>query len=211
LFTFKQKNMRQLTLLLILLLSAQATLCAQENALKVNLINPLLFKKWTFAYERAITPQSSLQLNVNYLNASFSAKLNSGESAQVSGRSLGFTPEYRYYISENQGALRGFYVAGYGNFARTSADAEVNGGSPETTGSGDARGFFVGLGGMIGYQFMVSDVFIIDLFGGIGGVYGQFNDVRLNYLDESFEDIDVSQFPVAGVWPRVGFVLGFAF
>jgi len=203
--------MRQFTLLGLLLLFLACPAFAQENALKVNLINPLIFKKWTFAYERAITPQSSLQLNVNILNTDFKAELNSGESGSVSVRSIGFTPEYRYYVSENQGALRGFYLAGYGNFARTSADAEVNGGSPETTGSGDARGFFVGLGGMLGYQFVISDVFVIDLFGGIGGVYGRFNDVRLNYQDESFEDISLKEFPVAGILPRVGFVFGFAF
>lgn len=76
---------------------------AQEGKLNAIKINPLslAFATGNVSYERAIGPQSSIQLGGFYAGFKLSELKYSG---------FGVTPEFRYYFAGNKEALNGVYV-----------------------------------------------------------------------------------------------------
>ena len=74
---------------------------AQRTAIKVNIISPVV-ATGSFFIEHAISDMSSIQIGGFYTGATI---------GDTKFRGFGFTPEFRYYLSEEPIALSGFYLA----------------------------------------------------------------------------------------------------
>jgi len=104
---------------------------------------------------------------------------------------------------------KGFFAAPYLNLNFGKVRVETTNDAGET-GSGSANASIIAGGGILGYQFLISDVFVIDLFGGINYTNFNLGKVKANFPDGSSEDVDVN-LNFGGLLPRLGLSLGFAF
>ena len=187
---------------------------AQQAILKVNPLNPLtpIFTRYTIGAEIAITKHSSLSLFVTRLNANLKEDFKNKNQEKIEGAihltNWAFMPEYRYYFSQQ--ALNGFYGGAYANYARMNADIFINGGSASTTGTANVNFNNYGLGVMTGYNFLIKEHFSIDIFGGLGGFWYNVNEITINYQND---DVVEQKIPItiAGLFPRFGVNLGYAF
>lgn len=153
----------------LLLLAAAALLFAplqQANAqaqnpgravIKVNPLSALALTGSGFV-EYAVTDNVSLQLGAFTTGVSVS---------NVKFKGYGFTPEVRYYFSENKPAPMGPYMAGYGriqNF-KLSVEREDEEGVMREYSATYAP---VGLGVAVGNQWIFNSGFTLDVFLGAG-------------------------------------------
>ncbi|AFM06014.1 Protein of unknown function (DUF3575) [Bernardetia litoralis DSM 6794] len=203
--------MKKLFFTLLCLTFFQMSL-AQQVIIKTNPLNPIL-GRYTLGLEVAITEHSSLSLLVSRSNLSFDKfDYETSNGSEVGGEleltSWGFMPEYRYYISEQ--ALKGFYIGSYANYARMELDISVNGGTDETSGYANAKFNNYGLGIMTGYNFLINDQFSIDVFGGLGGFWYNLSKVNIKYQNDDVVEEKIP-IPIAGLFPRIGVNLGYAF
>lgn len=159
---------------------------SNKNALKMNPVS-LLVKTGNIAYERAVSPKTSVQLGAFYSGVSL-------ESFKYAG--WGATPEVRFYMGKRSQALNGAYVAPfarYQNFAIRDEELKT-------------KGSFTTMGGgvVVGYQRAWSSGFTLDLFAGPSASKISFND------DAEEADFEVSG-AFKGVGLRTGITLGFSF
>jgi hypothetical protein len=185
---------------------------AQQAIVKTNPLNPIL-GRYTLGIEVAITKHASLSLLVSRSNLNFDRfKYETSNGSEVGGKleltSWGFMPEYRYYFSEQ--VLKGFYVGSYANYARMDLTISVNGGTAETTGSANGKFNNYGLGLMTGYNFLINNHFSIDTFIGLGGFWYNLNKVNIEYQNNVVVEEKIP-IPIAGIFPRIGINLGYAF
>lgn len=184
---------------------------AQQAILKVNPLNPIL-GRYTLGVEVAITEHSSLSLFVSRLDLDYKKDFKTKNGEKVGGvitlTNWAFMPEYRYYFSEQ--VLNGFYAGAYANYARMNADIFINGGSPSKTGTAKTDFNNYGLGVMTGYNFLIKDHFSIDIFGGLGGFWYNVDEITINYQNEDVVQQKIP-LPIAGIFPRIGLNLGYAF
>ncbi|WP_338792345.1 DUF3575 domain-containing protein [Bernardetia sp. MNP-M8] len=204
--------MKKLFFLTLLCFSFFEMSFAQQAIIKTNPFNPIL-GRYTLGLEVAITEHSSLSLLVSRSNLSFNKfKYETSNGSEVGGdlelTSWGFMPEYRYYFSEQ--ALKGFYVGSYANYARMNLDISVNGGTAETSGSANGKFNNYGLGIMTGYNFLIQDHFSIDVFGGLGGFWYNLSKINIRYQNDDVVEEKIPV-PIAGLFPRIGVNLGYAF
>ena len=175
--------MKKLIILAIVLFTGAATY-AQSNALKINLLSPIV-KTFNFQFERVISETGSLQIGFFY----------TGYSPEgISFNGFGVTPEYRVYLGDDA-APDGFFVAPffrYQTFNMKDAD------------SGD-EGTFSSLGGgvIVGRQWIFKEVVTFEAF--LGPKYSSGN-VEVTSGTDTF---DTGVFDGFGL--RAGITLGFAF
>lgn len=187
---------------------------AQQAIIKINPLNPLtpIFTRYTLGAEVAITEHSSLSLFITRLDANLEKDFKNKNQEKIGGTihltNWAFMPEYRYYFSQQ--ALNGFYGGVYANYARMNADIFINGGSASTTGTADVSFNNYGLGIMTGYNFLIQEHFSIDIFGGLGGFWYNVNEITINYQNEDVVEQKIP-IPIAGLFPRLGINLGYAF
>ncbi len=204
--------MKRLFFLLILLFSFYEISFAQKAIIKINPLNPIL-GRFTLGAEVAVTENSSLSLfvsrsNINYNRFNYRTANGSEIGGKLELNSWGFMPEYRYYFGQQ--VLRGFYGGAYANYARMNTTISVNGGSASTTGKANASFNNYGLGLMAGYNFLIKDHFSIDVFGGLGGFWYNVDEITINYQNEDVVRQKIP-IPIAGLFPRIGVNLGYAF
>ncbi|MBX3103228.1 MAG: DUF3575 domain-containing protein [Bacteroidetes bacterium] len=199
---------------------------AQENVIKLNLTG-LAFLRASLGYERAFAEKHSGVLWVDFGSYSTNNTLSSSSTGSSNNTQkftysqVGINLEYRFYPAGM--APRRFFVGPY-LVARNIGFKVVNEGedtSPQgnyTTykGEGKVNAMNIGGGVQLGYQFIIGDVFSIDLFGGLG--YYTFGlgdyDVNYRYSDGSSEtesSADGGTFNISGLLPRLGIALGVAF
>jgi hypothetical protein len=157
-----------------------------KNALKMNPIS-LLVKTGNVAYERAVSPKTSVQLGAFYSGVGLNDFKYAG---------WGVTPEVRFYLGAKSAALNGAYVAPfarYQNFAIRDEELKTEG-SFSTLGGG----------AIVGWQRTFSSGFTLDLFAGPSMSKIRFKDAA----DE--DDFEVSG-SMKGVGLRTGITLGFSF
>ncbi len=201
--------MKNKTLLLLLCAGLLSTTAMAQHAIKWTPTSYLFTRTVTFTYEHALTPKRSLNTGVNLwlwnVNASTA---NSGEG-DASLFLLGVAPELRYYLGARSEVPRGFFAAPYLNlnFGKVTAESTNDAGE---TGSGSASASIIAGGGIIGYQFLISDVFVIDLFGGINYTNINIGKIEINYPDGTSDDAQLN-LNIGGLLPRFGLSLGFAF
>lgn len=150
---------------------------AQDNGLKM-VLSGTGYGSYALGYERAITPKTSLNLNIGYWNMDaglFSTDdffenqvdfFDTGNGLTFVGFKQGFntTLEYRYYP---KGAMGGVYLSPYARYWQHGFDLEdeIEG----NTFTIESRLSGLGLGFQVGYQWIISDAFIIDwYFIGVG-------------------------------------------
>lgn len=127
----------------------------KRAVVKVNVLSPFALTGSGFL-EFAVSDQMSAQLGAFTTGVSIS---------NVKFRGYGFTPELRYYFSENKVAPAGPYVAGYGriqNFKLTVDKKAEEGREYSATYAP------VGLGAAIGNQWIFNSGITLDLFLGAG-------------------------------------------
>lgn len=153
----------------LLALGAIASL-AQKNAIKTGFLGAL-GGDFSLSYERETTENQSISFKIGYWNPSTSIVFsddfitpNAYELQDMSG-GINTSLEYRFYNGNGQ-ALKGWYIAPYIRFVNISAmyTDEINKENFDVD-FGINR---FGLGAKIGHQWIVDDVFVVEVFGGLG-------------------------------------------
>lgn len=160
----------------------------RPNVVKINLFSPIV-RTFSGFYERALTDQSSFQINFLYSGASID---------DTRFRGFGLTPEYRFYLSENKVAPAGFYVGPFLRYQNFNLSIEDDVSDAEATLS------TFGGGVLIGGQWLFSEKIALDTF--IGPSYNA-GDIKVT--DGSEDQFSTGIFSGFGV--RFGVALGFAF
>lgn len=171
-------NSTKKTLLLALLLTAglSQTSIAQKdvnteqeskNLIKMN-VGALLFKNFSFQYERAISKKISVAGGLRFApksNLSFKSKLESAIDDEDTWESIrdfktgnfAITPEIRFYMGKK--VFQGFYVAPFVRYAQYSADVpykfEVDGAEKEIPLSGHVNSITGGI--LFGAQWKLAE------------------------------------------------------
>lgn len=177
--------MKKIVLALAVVFAATG-LNAQDGKLNAIKINPLslAFATGNVSYERAVGPQSSIQLGGFFAGFKLSELKYSG---------FGVTPEFRYYFAGNKEALNGVYV---GPFLRYQSFT-----IKETIDNSSVKFSSFGGGAVIGWQKMWDSGFVLDLFAGPNYSSGKFTDG---------EETDLA-FGLDGLGIRTGITIGFGF
>ncbi|GAB3875772.1 hypothetical protein GCM10028824_32030 [Hymenobacter segetis] len=162
------------TLLLPALLLMAGAAHAQDNAVKVDIFQPII-NTLALSFEHKLSESSSVQVG---LSGTFGYQEDGNYSfnpnGYYDGRSTsGFaiTPEYRLYLSEKHPALEGFYVAPYLRYqylsqTGTSYIANNNGGGYNQKYESSLSAF--GLGVVVGRHWIFKKRFSLDIFTGPG-------------------------------------------
>lgn len=170
-----------------ILLAGALQVNAQENALKINVLSPIV-RTVNLSYERKLNANSGLQLGVYYTGAS---------ASEVTFRGFGITPEYRYYLSETE-AIAGTYIGPFVRYTSLNVKEDFADGN-------DAEGTYSGFGGglVIGRQWVFKEKVTLDVFLGPQFISGNFK------AKSGSQEANVDLFDGFGL--RAGLTLGFAF
>lgn len=178
----------------------QAKAQAQQPKRAVIKVNPLSLLAVTGSgfLEYAVTNNVSAQLGASVTGVSVS---------NIKFRGYGFTPEVRYYFSENKVAPMGPYVAGYGrirNFKLTLEKKDAEGRDYSATYAP------VGAGLAIGNQWIFNGGLSLDLFLGAGYNSGS---LKVNVgTEEDFDTGIIGDMILGGGFSvRPGITLGYNF
>ena len=187
----------------------------KKNIIKWNVAELAIpvIHTFTLSYERALQDNLSINFNVCFFNASLdlnaasnNAGATSNSSVSASQTTFGVTPELRFYPGDE--APHGFYVGPYITYKNFNFSADGKNSNGETA-SGSLNFTAFGGGGMIGYQFIIGSVFVIDINTGFGYYNIKSGDLVLNY--NSGSQSYPTGIKVAGTTPIFGFSLGGAF
>lgn len=158
-----------------------------QNVIKVNPVG-FLFGAGSVAYERALGAKSSFVIAPQFGGFKFGG---------VKYSSLGLGAQYRAYFSKSKSAPEGFYAAPNVNFV--SGKIKYDGFDEES-----AKDKFTsfGIGALAGNQWIFNSGFVIDLNAG-------FSYQSFKYKND--EDVNGFNLKGNGVFPRVGFAIGYNF
>jgi hypothetical protein len=166
------------------LTTVKAQIGDKKNNVKVNLFSPLV-RTGSFFYERKLSKNTSGQLGFFYTGFT---------SDGLKLRGFGITPEFRYYVSENKGALSGFYLAPFARYQNFTLSEGVNKGTLNTMGGGL----------LIGNQWVFKGGINLDLFIGPSVTTGK---IKVTDGQDSFD----LPFGINGFGVRSGLTIGIAF
>ena len=173
---------------------------AQQPKRAVIKVNPLSAFALTGSgfLEYAITDNLSAQLGASVTGVSVS---------NIKFRGYGFTPEVRYYFSENKVAPMGPYVAGYGRIRSFKLTAEK-----QDEEGRDYRATYkpVGAGIAIGNQWIFNSGLALDVFLGAGYNGG---NLKVNVgTEEDFDTGIIGDMLLGGGFAfRPGITIGYNF
>jgi len=158
---------------------------SQENVIKLGL-SGMGYGMYSLSYERAITPKSSMNLNLGYWNINASLINNDpfeiGDGFGINTFKSGFNGaiDYRFYVGTQDG-LKGLYIGPYLRYWNYSAILydEINSENFDI----NTKISSIGLGFQMGYHWIINDKISIDwYFIGLGAE--RFN-TRLEYVAKS--------------------------
>lgn len=125
-----------------------------SNVIKWNWLSAIL-KTANFAYERSINEKQSLQLRAYYCAYDFNQ--NSTNASSLNYTRYSFMPEFRQYLSKDEAALNGFFIAPLLQYVYNEL----------SNSSGDKATLSTYGGGLcFGYQKIFSNIFSVDVFTG---------------------------------------------
>jgi hypothetical protein len=158
--------MSKLIFLVSMLFFSVITAPAQENIMKAGFTGPFM-GDLNIGYERAVNQNSSLNIKIGYFDPIMSPfiteKTFTPRAYNLLEANGGITAslEYRFYLSKKRG-IQGFYVAPYLRYISQDMvfDDDIEG-YLFTVGT---KGFLMGMGGQLGYQWIFNDWFTFDLF-----------------------------------------------
>ena len=200
--------MKKVILPLLVLFTVVIQSNAQQNVVGLNL-GSFLLGEVQLSYERVFENNQSLHIGIPFAFRSASAS-GSDWSGDYKVTGIGVIPEYRFYLSEKKEAPRGFYAGPFGVFRSITAKVEGTENGTNDAVKGKAGFNIFGGGALIGHQWLISDVFSIDLNLGAGYYSLGSSDIEVEYQDGSTEKYSGS-IKLAGVIPRVGVSIGYAF
>ncbi len=186
-------------------LAAQA-----QHAIKWTPTNYLFTRTATLTYEYAFSHNRSLNTGFNLWLLEASASTASGSEGDASYYAIGLAPEYRFYLGKQPQAPRGFYAAPYLNINFGALKVKVTNDANQT-GSGKVNTSILAGGGIIGYQFLFGDAFVLDIFGGLNYTNFSLGNIKVTYEDGTQEEADISGVRIGGILPRFGISIGYAF
>jgi len=221
-----------ITAIIFIVFSFNTTsLKAQDNAqnvLKANVLGAAI-GGFSLSYERAYADNKSALVTGRFMFYDFSDNqvFDFGAAGEVSidygvdFTLIGVLPEARFHLSSffEQDAPEGFYIAPYAGFTRATFD--VNSLNSNFIINGGTSAFFVEFGGLLGYQFIIGDVLVLDFFSGLG--YSSFTleqvsvEVISTTSNEQINDyVNFNRslplgFTLTGFLPRFGASIGFTF
>jgi hypothetical protein len=182
----------------------------KNNAIKTNLIG-LVAGQYQLAYERAINEKMSVQLSAGYITYDGSQTLGS-DSYKMDATGFIVIPEFRYYFAEG---LKGAYAGAFVRY-RSATEKYKDVSNPIGTDvSRDTKISSIGGGAVLGYQALISDALVIDIF--VGPQYKTRSTTNTyktaGVTDDDFNSkfIDVKIFDKSGVGVRFGINVGVAF
>ena len=122
-----------LVLLLLFFCSVAVAQENKDNVIKIN-VPALVFKNFSFQYEKAVNRKHSFAIAVRYRPESsipfqqaiadlFTDTTIRLDLARMGN--IGITPEYRFYLGK-KGALQGFYLGPFLSYNHYSGDAPIN-------------------------------------------------------------------------------------
>ncbi len=139
---------------------------AQDNTFKLGLSDAFL-GNFNFSYERTVSEKNSIQFKIGYWQPTLSVFISENTitpeayELQEARGGLNTSLEYRFYTSQGN-AQKGLYIAPYLRYINQSAmfTDEIDGDLFDV----DTRLNSVGIGGQIGYQFVINEIFTIDFY-----------------------------------------------
>lgn len=172
------------TVLFVGITAVSAQKVSQENNFKVNIFSPLVRTASVF-YERKLGASTTGQLGFFYTGYSID---------NLKLRGFGITPEFRYYASQDKGAMNGFYLAPFVRYQNYTLTEDAN------------KGEFTSFGGglLIGNQWMLKGGLNIDLFIGPSLSSGT---IKVKSGTDNFD----LPFGIEGFGIRSGLTVGIAF
>lgn len=174
----KYKLIAALLILSALPAIAQDLPAVRKNAIKVNVLSPI-FNTLNVSYQRLLANSRSLNVGFSYMDfdnfnnyAGSNAPPYSSTDDKNQTKGITATAEFRIHFSDN--TLEGWYgapFARYMNYTRKLEDYYTDNYDPIT---GFSRGYArqedsyqsVGLGFIVGHQFVIRNTVSIDFFGG---------------------------------------------
>lgn len=177
--------------LFTLVLGSFHPVIAQKNGIKINVFSPVARTASLF-YERVLTDNKSLQLNIVYTGFRIS-------SVKFTG--LAISPEFKYYLSAPK-APKGFYLSPFLRYQNLTAIYDNPTNAEETKGSLQTFG-----GGIVlGKQWILGKWILLDTFLGPRLYSG---GLQLEG-DGAISNIEVAKL-ASGFGVRLGVTLGIAF
>lgn len=139
----------------------------KQNAFKVNLLSPI-FNTVNISYQRLITPEKSLQIGFSYMD--FNDFLDNADRIGVdeTNKVTGYNIIADYRVNFTGYGLNGFYAGPFLRYLNYNRDYKYSYYSSSSTSTYTQTGKYqsVGLGFILGKQFLIKNVFTIDLFAG---------------------------------------------
>ncbi|MEM7162816.1 MAG: DUF3575 domain-containing protein [Bacteroidota bacterium] len=174
-------------LLLVFGLSFTALSYSQfaDGAVKLNLF-AVVVGQYQLGYEHALNENSSVQLSAGIISRTWDGGVDfgGGLNSSFEQKNSGFIviPEYRYYFAGE--ALKGVYAGAFARYRSSSIEYTTTSGTESTTSEFSRSA--VGGGAILGYQFIISDKVLIDLFLG-----PQYKSVSTT-VDVASDDFDLN-------------------
>jgi hypothetical protein len=171
-----------------------------SNAVKLNLFG-LAVGQVQLAYEMALNENSSVQLSAGFVSRTWDVTLGENGADQKDNGFI-IIPEYRYYFDEQ---LKGLYAGAFFRYKGVTSTVGTSGSNSDDSETEYTRNV-VGGGALVGYQFLVSDKLVLDLFTG-----PQYKSISQSV--KTGDEIDNFSFEGEGdgIGLRFGFNVGFAF
>ena len=224
LFYFTMNRIKVLIIALLVTMGAISTNAQyKSNAIKFNAFG-VFAGQYQLGYEMALDENISLQLSTGYIrrSATVSTDLNSNiDEGSLTTNGIIIIPEARYYFDE---ALTRFYLGAfirYRNVKRTLNDPSPTVSYTVTTDNWSSyrRKTAIGGGIIAGYQILINDGFIVDIFAGIQ--YKSIHFSTRKFDDPAVStDAEVPSFDIfntifgndrGGLSVRIGLNLGYSF
>ncbi len=170
----------------------------KHNIIKMDIVSPYLSRTWQFGFEKYITNRFT---GVGYLT------WFSKPDQKTPNYGIGFTGEFRIYISGTMQAPVGWYVAPYGTIMNLRTNFERNNNGTVETETATVR--MIGVGMASGYQWVFEDTIMLEIYAGL-----QYNQGNATPNDEEAQEKIRLSFPYSakeGFGMRFGLNLGFIF
>tara|TARA_B110001469_G_scaffold80144_1_gene75808 strand:- start:218 stop:772 length:555 start_codon:yes stop_codon:yes gene_type:complete len=184
--------MKKIILCTVVLILSGTKVSAQENVVKTNILSPL-FYSGSVSFEHVFNWSSSYNIGISYTPSQDISASYFDEKQKLTG--FAATLGLRLYTKKD--APSGYYLGPYLRHQSVSLETD----DISATLSVSSAGIITG------YQFIINEVFSIDIY--MGGGIGMYN------IDESSSFDEVTDFlgggKVVGSAVTIGFTLGYAF